>query len=328
MYVHDRVYYFFFPVFSVLRFVLLVELQTAFPRVFTVSASFFCRLSSLSASFFAASSANNFPPAVRIRCRPHLAGGSLTVVEPPIGELIIFGELAEHDTLAVEGYGILGVGDGSESSDRPCDIDKEPSNAPFGAFEASIDRCRPWLAGGSSTVVEPPIGGSSIFGELTELAEHGTLADVEGFSILSAGDDSDQPCDIDKEPSNAPFEASEASTDLFDASIDCFDTSRDDRISAAARASASAAARSFNTFVEVGGGWDIAGSKLGLGGIRNLAPEARGAGVLGRLRPSNVQGSGEEAPGANSFGFGCEGGSADGAGEATVRSRREVRTLC
>ena len=322
MYVHDHVYYFFFPVFSVLHFVFLAELQTAFPRVFTFSASFFCRLSSLSASFFAASSANNFPPAVRIRCRPHLAGGSSTVVEPPIGELII---LAEHDTLAVEGFGI---GDGSKSSDRPCDIDKEPSNTPFRAFEASIDHCRLRLAGGLSTVVEPPIGGSSIFGELTELAEHGTLADVEGFSILSAGDDSDRPCDIDKEPSNAPFEASEASTDLFDASIDCFDTSRDNWISAAARASASAAARSFNTFVEVGGGWDIAGSKIGLGGIGNLAPEARGVGVLGRLRPSNVQGSGEEAPGANSFGFGCEGGSADGAGEATVRSRREVRTLC
>ena len=141
MYVHDRVYYFFFPVFSVLHFVLLVELQMAFPCVFTISASFFCHLSSLSASFFAASSANNFPPAVRIRCRPHLAGGSSTVVEPPIGELIIFRELAEHDTLAVEGFGILGVGDGSESSDRPCDIDKEPSNAPFGAFKASMDCC-------------------------------------------------------------------------------------------------------------------------------------------------------------------------------------------
>ena len=63
--------------------------------------------------------------------------------------------------------------------------------------------------------MEPPIGGSSIFGELAELAEHGTLADVEGFSILSAGDDSDRPCDIDKEPSNAPCEASEASTDLL-----------------------------------------------------------------------------------------------------------------
>ena len=245
----------------------------AFPCVFTLSASFFCCLSSLSASFFTASSANNFPPAVRIRCQPHLAGGSSTVVEPPIGELIIFGELAEHDMLAVEGFGI---GDGSKSSDRPCDINKEPSNTPFGAFEASIDRCQLQLAGGSLTVVEPPIGGSSIFRELAELAEHGMLADVEGFSILSAGDDSDRPCDIDKELSNAPFEASEASTDLFDALIDCFDTSKDTQISAAACASASAAVCSFNTFVEVGGGWDIAGSKLALGGIGNLAPGARG----------------------------------------------------
>ena len=38
-------------------------------------------------------------------------------MEPPIGELIIFGELAEHDMLAVEGFGIFGVGDGSKSSD-------------------------------------------------------------------------------------------------------------------------------------------------------------------------------------------------------------------
>ena len=97
---------------------------------------------------------------------------------------------------------------------------------------------------------------------------------------------------------------------------------------AAACASASAAVCSFNTFVEVGGGWDIAGSKLGLGGIGNLAAGARGVGVLGHLQPSNVQGLGEEALGANSFGFGCEGGSADGAGEATVHSRHEVRTLC
>ena len=131
--------------------------------------------------------------------------------------------------------------------------------------------------------MEPPIGRSSVFGELAELAEHGTLADVEGFSILSAGDDSDRPCDINKELSNAPFEASEASTDLFDASIDCFNTSKDAWILAAAHASASAAVRSFNTFVEVGGGWDIAGSKLALGGIGNLAPGARGAGVLGHL---------------------------------------------
>ena len=85
--------------------------------------------------------------------------------------------------------------------------------------------------------MEPPIGRSSIFGELAELAEHGTLADVEGFGILSAGDDSDQPCDINKEPSNALFEASEASTDLFDASIDCFNTSKDAWILAAVQTS-------------------------------------------------------------------------------------------
>ena len=97
------------------------------------------------------------------------------------------------------------------------------------------------------------------------------------------------------------LEAFDASTD---ASMDALDTSNEALISATACASASAAARNFNTFTDVGGGWEIADGMLGGEEACRLMLGVDKASALGCLWPNVSQGPGRMAPGPRGAGAG------------------------
>ena len=106
------------------------------------------------------------------------------------------------------------------------------------------------------------------------------------------------------------LEAFNASTD---ASMDALDTSNDALISATACALASAAACNFNTFTDVGGGWEIADGMLGGEEACRLMSGVEKASALGCLWPNVSQGPGRMAPGPRGAGAGFgRGGTREG----------------
>ena len=90
------------------------------------------------------------------------------------------------------------------------------------------------------------------------------------------------------------LEAFDASTD---ASMDALNISNDALISATACASAFAAVCNFNTFMDVGGGWEIADGMLGGEEAHRLLLGVDKASVLECLQPNVAQGPGRMAPG-------------------------------